>query len=247
MTREEAWNRIDAIIAKHEIDDVYVTITNYKDYDALRLARKLLEQEHCEDTELINIRQELLDRGDEVVSFRQLVERFEKIEEVYKDIPWTLKQIYANFNILIGEKPCTDAISRQAVLDEMYKRKADGDAITAGFIKALPPVTPAEKQKPCEDAISREAALEIIRDFEYKNSHEEMLINSRINELQPVTPQPKVGHWEWVQYDGNPNIGNWHCSECRAIVNYEPTYRWEKKPYHKFCPNCGAKMQEEKE
>ena len=45
MTREEAWNRIDAIIEKHEVDDVYVTINNHKDYDALRFARKLLEQE----------------------------------------------------------------------------------------------------------------------------------------------------------------------------------------------------------
>ena len=45
MTREEAYNRIDAIIAKHEIDDEYVTITNSKDYDALRMARELLEQE----------------------------------------------------------------------------------------------------------------------------------------------------------------------------------------------------------
>ena len=58
------------------------------------------------------------------------------------------------------------------------------------------------------------------------------------------TPLPNIGHWEYVQYDGNPNIGNWHCSECRAIVNYEPTYKWEKKPYHKFCPNCGVKMEE---
>ena len=49
MTREEAWDRIDTIIAKHEVDDAYVTIINYKDFDALRLARKLLEQEPCED------------------------------------------------------------------------------------------------------------------------------------------------------------------------------------------------------
>lgn len=49
MTREEAYNRIDAIIAKHEIDDEYVTVTNEKDYDALRLCRKVIEQEPCED------------------------------------------------------------------------------------------------------------------------------------------------------------------------------------------------------
>jgi len=49
MTREEAYSRIDAIIEKHEVDDVYVTINNHKDYDALRFARKLLEQEPCDD------------------------------------------------------------------------------------------------------------------------------------------------------------------------------------------------------
>ena len=45
MTREEAYNRIDAIIAKYEVDDEYVTITNLNDYEALRIARKTLEQE----------------------------------------------------------------------------------------------------------------------------------------------------------------------------------------------------------
>lgn len=43
------------------------------------------------------------------------------------------------------QEPCEDAISRQVVLDEMYKRKANGDAITAGFIKNMPPVTPRPK------------------------------------------------------------------------------------------------------
>lgn len=42
-------------------------------------------------------------------------------------------------------EPCEDCISRQAVLDEMYKRQKDGDAVTAGFIKKLPPVTPQPK------------------------------------------------------------------------------------------------------
>lgn len=51
MTKEEAYNRIDAIIAKHEIDDEYVTITNFMDYDALRMARKALEVEPLTDIE----------------------------------------------------------------------------------------------------------------------------------------------------------------------------------------------------
>lgn len=41
----------------------------------------------------------------------------------------------------LEQEPCDDAISRQAVLDEMYKRQEDGDAITVGFIKKLPSVT----------------------------------------------------------------------------------------------------------
>ena len=44
MSIDEAKNRIDAIIIKHEVDDENVTITNEKDYDALRVAYKVLEE-----------------------------------------------------------------------------------------------------------------------------------------------------------------------------------------------------------
>ncbi len=99
--------------------------------------------------------------------------------------------------------------------------------------------------EPCEDCIRREDALMALTG-EYTESPIEILSKAikRINALPLVNSTGKVGHWERVQYDGNPNIGNWHCSECSAVVNYTPTYNWEKKPYHKFCPNCGAKMQE---
>lgn len=46
------------------------------------------------------------------------------------------------------------------------------------------------------------------------------------------------GEWEYNQYDGNPNIGNWHCSECRKIVSG----KYNQYPNYNFCPNCGAKM-----
>ena len=57
--------------------------------------------------------------------------------------------------------------------------------------------------------------------------------------------EQKTGHWEWVQYDSNPNIGNWHCSECRNIV-MECANNNEKVMY-KYCPNCGARMAESEE
>lgn len=144
MTRGEAYNRIDAIIAKHEIDDEYVTVTNFKDYDALRIARKLLEQE-----------------------------------------------------------PCDDCIRRE-------------DALMA---------LTGEWTEPTDELIHR-----FIR---------------RIKNLPSVTLTEKVGRWEYVQYDGNPNIGNWHCSECRSIF-IEGVIKREKDsiPFYKYCPQCGAKMKE---
>lgn len=50
------------------------------------------------------LRRELLEHGDEMISFQQLVERFDSVEEEYPDQPWNLVQIYNNFNMLIGEK-----------------------------------------------------------------------------------------------------------------------------------------------
>lgn len=51
------------------------------------------------------------------------------------------------------------------------------------------------------------------------------------------------GEWIYTQYDGNPNIGNWHCSECRHIVHGG----YSQKPYYNFCSNCGADMRQEAE
>lgn len=58
--------------------------------------------------------------------------------------------------------------------------------------------------------------------------------------------EPKTGHWEWVQYDYNPKLGNWHCSECRNVV-VECVSKEEKGgiPLYKYCPQCGAKMESE--
>ena len=45
---------------------------------------------------------------------------------------------------------------------------------------------------------------------------------------------PKIGYWEWNQYDANPKIGNFHCSLCHSIG----------RSYFDYCPYCGAKMSE---
>ena len=51
--------------------------------------------------------------------------------------------------------------------------------------------------------------------------------------------QQRTGHWEWVQYDGNPEIGNFHCSECRYIP---ASFNMSAQKLN-YCPKCGAKMQ----
>jgi PHP family Zn ribbon phosphoesterase len=52
--------------------------------------------------------------------------------------------------------------------------------------------------------------------------------------------KPKTGHWEYVQYDSNPRIGNYHCSVCRSIcISMQSSKRY------KYCPNCGVKMESE--
>ena len=123
-------------------------INGLKSLKEVRGNIEALEQEPCEDAELVSIRQELLERGDEVVSFRHLVERFEGVEKEYKGVPWNLKQIYNNFNILIGEEPCDDCVRRDAVM--RYFKKLQPYIVTKFWnyeqeLKELPSVTPQPK------------------------------------------------------------------------------------------------------
>lgn len=150
MTREEAYNRIDAIIAKHEL----VMFITRLDYDALRMAKEALKQEP------------------------KLLQALELEKGAY--------------NALVKKIQCSDCISRQAVLEIIRKCNCQG------WVKVD--------------------------------------IGEPIEALQPVNPAEKVGRWEWVQYDGNPKIGNYHCSACLCIVE-------DGKPSYKYCPQCGAKME----
>ena len=54
--------------------------------------------------ELNDVRQELLSRPDQYISFKDLVERFDNIDAEYNHSSWNLLQIYSNFNVLIGTR-----------------------------------------------------------------------------------------------------------------------------------------------
>lgn len=71
---------------------------------------------------------------------------------------------------LLKTENCEDAISREAVIDEIFvSRKNFNNEFDQGFfadkIRALPPVTP--KQQSCEDAISRAKAIEKCKWIKY--------------------------------------------------------------------------------
>lgn len=46
--------------------------------------------------------------------------------------------------------------------------------------------------------------------------------------------------WVYVQYDANPEIGNWHCSNCRCMPYYSNDIHTLK-----YCPECGYDMRED--
>lgn len=93
---------------------------------------------------------ELLERGDETVTIRQIVERFESVEEEYSGMPWTLKQIYTQIDMLVSEKPCEDCISRQDlreprfIIAENDYQKGWNDALESVYENA-PSIQPKQK------------------------------------------------------------------------------------------------------
>jgi len=124
----------------------------------------------------------------------------------------------------------------------------------------------ALEQEPCGDAISRKSIKQKLQE------HHDFFVNayggfsnlpqndkSRVDEItnciamvvnEPsITPQPKIGRW--ITKDGKEQgydisgVKTWYiqimCSECGFI---ETAIEGHTGQYH-YCPNCGAKMEEE--
>lgn len=104
------------------------------------------------------------------------------------------------------------------------------------------------KIEPCEDAISRQAVLDINESYHgqmpNRINHQ---IWQEIKDLPSVNPQePKTGHWISVN-TGNPSCikdgmvtESVRCSECDEWLTASDEYAC----YGRYCPNCGAKMEE---
>ena len=99
-------------------------------------------------------------------------------------------------------------------------------------------------QEPCEDAISRKEVLEYIDKMPSKLTPDGRRMIRRITlekfiavTLPPVTPQSKTGHWIDIMVGDMPAQA---CDQCNTF--YPLAYTGGG---HKYCPNCGIKMESE--
>jgi len=89
------------------------------------------------------------------------------------------------------------------------------------------------EKEPCEDAISRQTVLDMMQ---MKMGDKELYM--AVYDLPPVTPKPKMGHWIVHRGYNADGFGiEYSCSKCND---------WNDEK-SKYCPNCGAKMQEVEE
>ena len=104
------------------------------------------------------------------------------------------------------------------------------------------------EQEPCEDAISRDAVLDTTIcegiscnecSFNEIDGESGCLLHARIDELPPVTPSRRKGHWRKTPKAVMGEGYMWYCDNCEYEV-YQDSSR--DYPSEKFCPNCGAEM-----
>lgn len=93
------------------------------------------------------------------------------------------------------------------------------------------------------DLIERSEAINIIKNWLFNDTGyswgEKNVMKCTIAELEDLPPvTQKTGRW--IESNG---VGLFICSECTEPVYPMPTCMG--KPLMKYCPNCGAKMQEE--
>lgn len=138
-----------------------------------------------------------------------------------------------------GDMTREEAISIMNVIIHMLEPQYDTDRIEDAVDMAIK----ALEQEPCDDAVSRQIISDYVESHiqeintgygdlnKHTNEILRMIVNY-IEKMEPVTPQPKMGHWS---HDGSHWKNRFICSECNYKLFDEPT---------NYCPNCGAKMSE---
>lgn len=101
--------------------------------------------------------------------------------------------------------------------------------------EALDMAIKALEQQPCDDCISRKDTLAEFKRVYFDNGTVIRCAESVLRGMPPVTPQQKTGHWNRVT--DNAGYWVWECDKCG----------WQQRFHTNYCPDCGAKMQEEEE
>jgi hypothetical protein len=102
------------------------------------------------------------------------------------------------------------------------------------FQECLDMAIKALEQEPCDDCWSKKEVVDIINRQRFGINKISMgIIKEKLEALPSVTPTRKKGKW----IDG-------HCSECGCDVPaYMNDWKWIKDMDAKFCPICGAEME----
>ena len=119
-------------------------------------------------------------------------------------------------------------------------------------VDALEIAIEALEQEPCDDCISRAELLSRI-DTERKHllslkmdGAEHIIVHHArriIEDMPPVTLQPKIGRWLEKEVNSDKVIEEWQSARCSKCNLYHTTpYSYYFDDY-KFCPNCGARME----
>lgn len=118
---------------------------------------------------------------------------------------------------------------------KLYKRCAEEQKQLAEWLKELKRL---KEQEHCEDAISRKAMLDYQQYLHGRMSNEE---NHKLWEfikgLPSITPAHENGKWLDKDTSGYHFYGR--CSECGQEFVIDAWYTQNMK----YCPNCGARME----
>ena len=166
-----------------------------------------------------------------------------------------------------------DLISRQAAIDAIpqrikglgseswmitYRRSGYNDCVDACLdaLRHLPSVQPATTNEEIRFALKQLGAYFSIKIRDGKEGDVPVELLQRVEEIQKYvdnlpSAEPELKHGKWIKNEGRHG---WHCSECMTDNYY--AYAWGSETGSEavlepvlqdyYCPNCGAKMDEDK-
>jgi Pyruvate/2-oxoacid:ferredoxin oxidoreductase delta subunit len=106
----------------------------------------------------------------------------------------------------------------------------------------LEDIMKALRQEPCEDCVSRKVIDQNIYDYAESNGLSYTNMKNYILDAPSVTPTRKKG--KWIAKENIHGLERYYeCSNCGNHCLYEYVEIGFKNAKTKYCPNCGAEME----